>query len=212
MSNIRDPEDASSVTGLSIEPCAAKLKAGIALARSWGGKVQEIFHQAGWCGIMIAVLAAAAAYAVVRGEALVIMRRRGRWLEGGRAREIAKAVQGVPEGRRELALGAMLRSEFSDISGCAGFLKLCAALGPLLGLMGTVLGMVDVFEAISMGSSSVNPAELAGGIWKALLTTVMGLALAIPSMVAAWLIQSQLRQVRTALMLGILAPVDARGA
>ncbi len=155
---------------------------------------------------MLAILAAAAAYAAVRGEALVLLRRRGGRPGAKRVGEMARAVQEMPEGQRELGLGAMLRREFSPITLCAAFLRLCAALGPLLGLMGTVLGMVDVFSAISQGSSSVNPAELAGGIWKALLTTVMGLALAIPAMIAAWLIQWQLRRLRTDLMLRILAP------
>lgn len=153
---------------------------------------------------MIAALALAAAYAAGRGAVLVLLCAREKWLHGGRARAIADAVRMMEPGDRQAGLGALMRREFSPITGAAGFLKLCAALGPLLGLMGTVLGMVDVFEAISEGSSSVNPAELAGGIWKALLTTVMGLALAIPSMIASWLILSRLRRLRTALMLLVL--------
>ncbi len=168
-----------------------------------GGAVLEAFQQAGWCGAAIAALALAAVYAAVRGAVLALLCARQGWLEGGRARAIIEAVQGMEPGDRQAGLSALMRREFSAITLCAGFLKLCAALGPLLGLMGTVLGMVDVFEAISEGSSSVNPAELAGGIWKALLTTVMGLALAIPSMIASWFILSRLRGLRTALMLQV---------
>ena len=58
-----------------------------------------------------------------------------------------------------------------------------AHVSPLLGLLGTVTGMVRCFQAIQAKSSSyhpVSPGDLAGGIWEALLTTVFGLVVAIP--------------------------------
>ena len=63
-----------------------------------------------------------------------------------------------------------------------------AQIAPLLGLFGTVLGMIDAFRSLQDAGSSVDPSLLAGGIWVALLTTAVGLAVAIPtSMVLAWL-------------------------
>lgn len=62
-----------------------------------------------------------------------------------------------------------------------------AQIAPLLGLLGTVLGMVTAFQVIEAKASSlnpVNPGDLAGGIWAALLTTVFGLTVAIPVYVA----------------------------
>ena len=59
------------------------------------------------------------------------------------------------------------------------WLKLIAAISPLLGLLGTVLGMVGVFQTIAVNQAP-DPAALASGIWQALLTTVMGLVIAIP--------------------------------
>jgi len=57
-----------------------------------------------------------------------------------------------------------------------------AAISPLLGLLGTVIGMISVFTTItSMGVG--NPAELAGGISQALITTAAGLSVAIPSLI-----------------------------
>lgn len=59
-----------------------------------------------------------------------------------------------------------------------------AHLAPLLGLLGTVTGLVRCFQTIqqkSTGLNPVNPGDLAGGIWEALLTTVFGLLLAIPA-------------------------------
>lgn len=62
-----------------------------------------------------------------------------------------------------------------------------AHIAPLLGLLGTVTGMVKAFQVIQEKSSAVapvNPGDLAGGIWEALLTTVFGLCVAIPVFVA----------------------------
>ena len=62
-----------------------------------------------------------------------------------------------------------------------------AQLAPLLGLFGTVLGMIEAFQSLQAAGSAVDPALLAGGIWVALLTTAVGLAVAMPtSMVLAW--------------------------
>jgi biopolymer transport protein ExbB len=56
-----------------------------------------------------------------------------------------------------------------------------AGVAPLLGLLGTVLGMIDIFSAF-MGSNMANAAVLAGGIAKALITTAAGLFVAIPAL------------------------------
>ncbi|WP_298853104.1 MotA/TolQ/ExbB proton channel family protein [uncultured Ruegeria sp.] len=63
-----------------------------------------------------------------------------------------------------------------------------AQLAPLLGLFGTVLGMISAFQSLQAAGSSVDPSLLAGGIWVALITTAVGLAVAMPtSMVLSWL-------------------------
>ena len=62
-----------------------------------------------------------------------------------------------------------------------------AHVSPLLGLLGTVTGMVRAFQVIQLKATSVSPVspgDLAGGIWEALLTTVFGLIVAIPTFVA----------------------------
>ncbi|EEE36798.1 MotA/TolQ/ExbB proton channel family domain protein [Rhodobacteraceae bacterium KLH11] len=62
-----------------------------------------------------------------------------------------------------------------------------AQIAPLLGLFGTVLGMIDAFQSLQSAGSSVDPSLLAGGIWVALVTTAAGLAVAMPtSMVLSW--------------------------
>jgi len=62
-----------------------------------------------------------------------------------------------------------------------------AHIAPLLGLLGTVTGLVAAFQVIESKATAlnpVNPGDLAGGIWEALLTTVFGLCVAIPTYVA----------------------------
>ena len=68
-----------------------------------------------------------------------------------------------------------------------GVLATIAHISPLLGLLGTVTGMVRSFQVIEQKAIAlvpVNPGDLAGGIWEALITTVAGLAVAIPTYVA----------------------------
>lgn len=62
-------------------------------------------------------------------------------------------------------------------------LEVIASLAPLLGLLGTVMGMITAFQQLEAAGSKVNPAILSGGIWEALLTTAVGLAVAIPVVV-----------------------------
>jgi biopolymer transport protein ExbB len=66
-------------------------------------------------------------------------------------------------------------------------LDLIVTIAPLLGLLGTVLGMISAFQALQEAGAQADPATLAGGIWEALLTTAMGMAVAIPaSMALTW--------------------------
>lgn len=59
-------------------------------------------------------------------------------------------------------------------------LGVVATLEPLLGLLGMILGMINTFEVVALAGSLGNPAQLAGGISEALITTGLGLAIAIP--------------------------------
>lgn len=63
-------------------------------------------------------------------------------------------------------------------------LEVISACAPLLGLLGTVIGMIEAFATLASAGSDINPSLLAGGIWKALLTTAAGLIVAIPALFA----------------------------
>ena len=64
------------------------------------------------------------------------------------------------------------------------WIALFIALAPMLGFMGTVIGMIKAFMVIQQMGGKVNAAVLAGGIWEAMLTTALGLCVALPTMVA----------------------------
>ena len=75
-------------------------------------------------------------------------------------------------------------------------LEMSSSVGPLLGLLGTVIGMVAAFAKLSEAGSRVDPSQLAGGIWEALICTVGGLVVAVPAMASYYLIDSIIERVR----------------
>jgi biopolymer transport protein ExbB len=71
-------------------------------------------------------------------------------------------------------------------------LELIAMVSPLLGLLGTVTGMIQSFQELELAQGAANASVLAGGIWQALLTTAAGLVVAIPAAIAAGLFAARI--------------------
>lgn len=88
-------------------------------------------------------------------------------------------VQGIENGCNEKELSVIGTKQVMMIEKGLSWLNLIATIAPLLGLTGTVTGMIKAFMVIA-NSTSVNPSMLAGGIWEALITTAAGLLVAIP--------------------------------
>lgn len=84
------------------------------------------------------------------------------------------------EARREL-VESVLVDEVARVERRLGLLKLIAAVAPLLGLLGTVMGMIETFDVISVYGSG-DASRLSGGISKALVTTELGLLVAVPTL------------------------------
>jgi biopolymer transport protein ExbB len=95
----------------------------------------------------------------------------------------------APEDRKSAArLEAEADASVARLEGGFRILDSIAQIAPLLGLFGTVLGMIDAFRALQAAGAAVDPSVLAGGIWVALLTTAAGLAVAMPtSLLLTWL-------------------------
>lgn len=83
-----------------------------------------------------------------------------------------------------------------------------AHVSPLLGLLGTVTGMIRAFQQIQLHGGVVNPGDLAGGIWEALLTTAAGLVVAIPSYVAYNYLVSRVNSIVLDMELGATAVIE----
>jgi biopolymer transport protein ExbB len=84
-------------------------------------------------------------------------------------------------------------------------MQLLATLGniaPLLGLLGTVIGMIKAFMVIQEMGGKVNASVLAGGIWEAMLTTAVGLAVALPAMLAHGYLSAQVDRYEARLQQG----------
>ncbi|MEM6375778.1 MAG: MotA/TolQ/ExbB proton channel family protein [Pseudomonadota bacterium] len=77
-----------------------------------------------------------------------------------------------------------------------GALELISTVAPLLGLLGTVLGMIAAFQALQAAGSRADPTLLAGGIWEALLTTAAGMAVAIPATAALTWFEAVIERMR----------------
>ena len=105
------------------------------------------------------------------------------------------AMQSMNEGtwdeevlKEELDRIAILK--LNDLRSLLPALETIGTLSPLLGLLGTVLGMINAFQAMEAAGTQVDPSVLSGGIWQALITTALGLGVAIPALIAhSWMAQ-----------------------
>lgn len=71
-------------------------------------------------------------------------------------------------------------------------LEATSQLAPLIGLFGTVIGMMSAFKVLQAAGTGADPSALAGGIWTALITTAVGLAVAIPAALALYWFEGRL--------------------
>lgn len=91
------------------------------------------------------------------------------------------------------------KSELAEARRGLKLLELIGTIAPLLGLLGTVIGMIAAFQAMQEAGSTVDPADLAGGIWEALLTTAAGMAVAIPATMGLVWFESQIEKLALAI-------------
>ena len=84
----------------------------------------------------------------------------------------------------ENEINFLVEVEFKKSQSLLPTLEVISQVSPLIGLLGTVIGMIDSFNELELGGSLVDPSILAGGIWTALLTTAMGLIVAIPAVIS----------------------------
>lgn len=125
--------------------------------------------------------------------------------------------RGMPRALLEQELERRGNQEIAALSRFVPALDLIAVVCPLLGLLGTVLGMIVSFRSLEMAGGAANASILAGGIWQALLTTAAGLIVAIPAATAASLcaarldrVAGQIEDLVTRLLVIVDAPPEMR--
>ncbi|WP_245803883.1 MotA/TolQ/ExbB proton channel family protein [Geothermobacter hydrogeniphilus] len=119
--------------------------------------------------------------------------------QSGRPREHIKTIASEVASREGVALESYL-----------GLLSTIATISPLLGLLGTVLGMIQAFNVIATAGVST-PATLGGGISQALITTAAGMAVAIPVILAHRFLTGQMNRLVVEMQEFILRIVDLLG-
>ena len=116
------------------------------------------------------------------GDAVELCKRRRSFL----SLVVLDTLKNLGEPTRENFLHAFevsARRRFADLERGMPFLATTAAISPLLGLLGTVLGMVKIFGVLTGGGAIGSPQQLSAGVAEALLTTILGLVVAIPAVV-----------------------------
>lgn len=102
----------------------------------------------------------------------------------GRVLEKAIEARNMDDATRETLI---INATEQEVRGLSAYLQTLATIGniaPILGLLGTIIGMIKAFMVIQEMGGKVNAAVLAGGIWEAMLTTALGLSVALPAMLA----------------------------
>jgi len=101
----------------------------------------------------------------------------------GRLMQAGLDHKDIPRWKLEEKLSVVSQEELNKLGKNVRGLEVIATISPLMGLLGTVMGMVQAFNKVAQYKGQVDPSILAGGIWEALLTTAAGLAVAIPAVV-----------------------------
>jgi biopolymer transport protein ExbB len=146
-------------------------------------------------------------------ERVALLVREGRWEEARRSaaesrspmgRVLAQALEvaGADRETMETVLVHGIEEEVRDLSRYLQALATIGNIAPILGLLGTVLGMIKAFMAIQELGGKVDASILAGGIWEAMLTTALGLSVALPVIVAHSYLTSQVDRYEARLQTG----------
>lgn len=174
----------------------------------WGQSLVELFHRGGfamWPLLALSVLALAIAlerllvmawlhqgYRGFRDRLAELVRRgdlRGaRTLVEGRRAPLARVSAAylthldATDALRDEIVGRVASESLVQVERRLPWLATIGHLAPMLGLLGTVTGLISAFHQIELRAGQVQPADLASGIWEALLTTVFGLVIALPTL------------------------------
>jgi len=112
----------------------------------------------------------------------------------GRVLQVYSQNKGVDAETLQLKLDEAVLKEQPLINARIAFIKIISMVAPLLGLLGTVIGMIVTFQAITLFGTG-DPKTMAGGISQALITTVLGLTVAIPTVLLHSIVDSRAKSI-----------------
>ncbi|MDY7024926.1 MAG: MotA/TolQ/ExbB proton channel family protein [Pseudomonadota bacterium] len=125
----------------------------------------------------------------------------------GRVQKVFNKHEAADTETLELHMSEAITSESPRVTKYIQWIKIISVVAPLLGLLGTVTGMINVFETMSLFGNG-DPKQMSGGISQALVTTVLGLVVAIPTLFLHAFVHGKARDILTVLeerSLGIMA-------
>jgi len=160
-----------------------------------GGTVGYVIIVLGIIGVLIAiwrVLALSAIGAKVNSQ-IKNLKQPNTNNPLGRVLKVGREAAGTDLETAELKLGEAILRETPKLNSMLPLLKIISVVAPLLGLLGTVTGMIVTFQAITLYGAG-DPKLMAGGISTALVTTVLGLVVAIPTVFLHTLVSSRARR------------------
>lgn len=148
--------------------------------------LQTLVDKGGPTMIALGILSVAVvAVFIARGLALA--------LSGAMSPALAAAARnaaGQSDGPARARLESAAAAEAARLRAGFRFMDLAVTAAPLLGLLGTVLGMIEAFRQLEAAGTRVNPSLLAGGIWEALLTTAAGMVVALVALTCLSILES----------------------
>ena len=210
---LRQPENgptASTLASGDIESIVIDPSRGILLEQLANSPtLQDRLSAGGVVGkIILGLLAIGLIIALVRGVSLMIARQKiAQQLKSptqpqdnplGRVLAVYQKDKHRSVEALELRLLEAVVDEQTHLEKGLSMLKLLAALAPMLGLLGTVTGMIETFQVITQFGNG-DPKVMAGGISMALVTTVLGLVAAMPLLLAHNVLSSQAENIRNIL-------------
>lgn len=125
------------------------------------------------CSVLVMGLAFERCWVFIRFNQSAVMNQ---------GQDVLSRVASASFEQREEHMSLWLEAQRLYLQRRCRLLQLFGALAPLLGLLGTVLGIITMFQEVSLHTGPVTPALLASGMWQAMSTTAIGLIIAIPAL------------------------------
>jgi biopolymer transport protein ExbB len=162
-------------------PIAAIGECGLPFCDGQGGEVGSVIILGGILGVLLALERFVALFLI---GSKVAAQRNDASARGdnplGRVLKVYEENKEVDVETLELKLGEAILSETPALTKYINIIQVISVVAPLTGLLGTVIGMIETFQAITLFGTG-DPKTMASGISKALMTTVLGLCVAIPT-------------------------------